>query len=284
MRTATERPAGGAITARTLAEGEGWSVGEVVCRAGPHDRPFEERHKLVSIAAVVAGTFQYRSAAGAAVLYPGAFMLGNAGACFECGHEHGIGDRCIAFQYAPDLFEEIAASAAGSHRFRFPAAMIPAVPALALPAVEAEAQAAAGPAAMEEWAVGVAERVLAALTGRGGPGRSPSPRDERRISAVLRHIEEHAEEPIDLAALAAIACMSRYHFLRTFRRVAGVTPYNFLIGIRMRRAAVRLTTTAAPVSAIAYETGFGDLSTFNGRFREIFGVTPGGLRKKRPAP
>jgi len=282
MQTAIEQPTGGTPTARILAMGEGWHVGEVVCWAGPRDRPFEERHERVSIAAVVEGTFQYRSAAGAAMLYPGAFMLGNAGTCFECGHEHGTGDRCIAFQYAPDYFAEIAASAAGSHRFRFPAAMLPAIPALALPAVEAEAEAlGAGPAAAEEWAVGVAERVLAALSGRRAAGRAPSARDERRISAVLRHIADHAEAPLDLAALAAIACMSKYHFLRTFRRVAGVTPYNYLIGIRMRRAALRLCTTKAPVSDIAFDSGFGDLSTFNGRFRGVFGVTPGDLRRMR---
>ena len=38
---------------------------------------------------------------------PGSLLLGNAGQCFECGHEHGIGDRCLSFSYAPDYFEKI---------------------------------------------------------------------------------------------------------------------------------------------------------------------------------
>jgi AraC-like DNA-binding protein len=47
-----------------------------------------------------------------------------------------------------------------------------------------------------------------------------------------------------------------------------------VLNLRMRRAAVRLATTAEPVAAIAYEAGFGDLSTFNNRFRALFGTAP----------
>jgi AraC-like DNA-binding protein len=77
--------------------------------------------------------------------------------------------------------------------------------------------------------------------------------------------------------------MSKYHFLRTFRHTVGLTPYQFLLGVRMRRAAVRLATSAAPVSAIAYETGFGDLSTFNARFRQTFGTSPTVFRSRERA-
>ena len=81
------------ISSRPIAEGADWSIREVVCRAGPQDRPFEERHLGVSIAAVVGGSFHYRNDAGRALLYPGSLLLGNAGTCFECGHTHSTGDR-----------------------------------------------------------------------------------------------------------------------------------------------------------------------------------------------
>ena len=45
---------------------------EVVCRAGPSDRPFEERHDGFSVSAVIEGSFTYRSDAGHGLLYPGA--------------------------------------------------------------------------------------------------------------------------------------------------------------------------------------------------------------------
>ena len=50
--------------------GDGWSVHEVVCRAGPSDRPFEERHEGFSVSAVLEGSFTYRSDAGHGLLIP----------------------------------------------------------------------------------------------------------------------------------------------------------------------------------------------------------------------
>lgn len=278
---ASARPPGAPV-AHSIAAGAGWGVSEVVCRLGPQDRPFEERHGDVSIALVLAGSFQYRTQSGDALLYPGAFLLGDAGACFVCGHEHGAGDRCLAFRFAPDLFAEIAASAAGSSRFRFPAAMLPASPRLALPLIEGTTRArSASLIAMEEWAIRLAETVLATLAGGVRGIAEPSARDRRRISDTLRHIEENFEQKLDLAALARVARMSRYHFLRTFRRALGLTPYQFVLSLRMRRAAVRLCTTDTQVAAIAFEAGFGDLSTFNRCFRDVFGMTPSGFRKAR---
>jgi AraC-like DNA-binding protein len=62
-----------------------------------------------------------------------------------------------------------------------------------------------------------------------------------------------------------------------------MTPHQFLLSVRMRRAAVRLATTAEPVSAIAFGAGFGDLSTFNARFRDAFGVSPTAYRRQQRA-
>ncbi len=263
------------ITGRLLGQGEGWRASEFICRAGPTDPAFEERHEDFAIAAVLAGSFGYRAHAGRALLHPGAFLLGNAGGCYECGHEHGVGDRCAALQLSPALFEEIAASVAGGTRFRFAHAMLPALPATARAFVALEALAArAAPEALEETVLAVAEHVIATCAGHALPRDPCPPADERRITRALRHIEAHAEDPLDLAALAGIAGMSRYHFLRRFRCVTGQTPYRYVIGMRLRRAAFRLRGGGDAVSAIAYACGFGDLSTFNASFRATFGVPP----------
>ena len=271
-----QRPAG-ALTARPIGSGEGWSVSEFTCRLGPQDRPFEERHDHATIAAVIEGTFQYRTVAGTALLYPGAFLLGNPGACFECGHEHSVGDRCVSFRFDQPLFEEIAAAVVGSYRFRFSTAMLPAMQPFAAPLVKL-ARAIRGEIAVEECALRLAETVLATAAGYARSAATPSSRDLRRISRVLRYIEEHADEPAGLADLAAVACMSKYHFLRSFRRIVGVTPHQLLLDLRMRRAAIRVCTTSMPIAAIAFDSGFGDLSAFNARFRRVFGMSPGQLR------
>ena len=112
---------------RDIAVFDEWRLSEYVCTAGPNDRTFEEAHDRVSIAAVVDGTFNYRSNSGRALLYPGAVLLGNAGTCFECGHDHSTGDRCIALQIEPEFFAEIASTSAGSSRYAFVSAMLPAM-------------------------------------------------------------------------------------------------------------------------------------------------------------
>ena len=106
------------------------------------------------------------------------------------------------------------------------------------------------------------------------PGRG----DGRRVSVAVRYLEAHAEDAVDLDTLAKLAGMSKYHFLRMFRRATGVTPYKYLLGVRLRRAAVKLATTDDAISTIAFDAGFGDLSTFNNRFKATFGQTPSAFR------
>ncbi len=114
-------------TLRPIASEPQWSLTEYVCSAGPHDRTFEERHDRMSIALVTSGTFRYRTDTGEGILYPGAFLLGNAGACYECGHEHSHGDRCMALHIDRELFGEIASGSSGSTHCGFRTAILPAV-------------------------------------------------------------------------------------------------------------------------------------------------------------
>ena len=266
---------------RLIAGGEGWSVSEILCEAGPADRPLEERHNGFNIAAVIEGSFTYKAERGEALLHPGALLLGNHGRCFACGHDHATGDRCVSFNFAPDAFAEIAASAAGSSRFAFPTSMAPAGKA-STPLVTAIEALGATPSPLraEETATRVAETVIGVLSGNVAAPPRVSALEQRRVSDALRHIEAHADEALDLAALAAIARLSKYHFLRVFRRSIGMTPYQFLLNVRMRRAAVRLLRSSETIVAIAFEAGFGDLSTFNKSFRETFGVSPSAYRRR----
>ena len=135
---------------------------------------------------------------------------------------------------------------------------------------------------LEELALRLAGAVVATLAGSAQPAPAPSRRDERRVSDALRHIEARADEPLALADMAREAGMSPYHFLRTFRQVAGMPPHQYVLRLRLHRAAVRLRTSDEPISAIAFDAGFGDLSTFNRRFRRLIGCSPGAYRTRRP--
>jgi AraC family transcriptional regulator len=81
--------------------------------------------------------------------------------------------------------------------------------------------------------------------------------------------------------MAAAAGMSKYHFLRVFRQLTGVTPHQYLISARLRRAALALASSRRHVLEIALDSGFGDLSTFNKTFRAVFSLTPTQYRDLR---
>lgn len=266
------------FSSHLLASGPGWRVWDCICTAGPQDRPFEERHGAVCVAAVTRGTFHYRAAQGRATLAPGALLLGNPGDHFECGHEHGVGDRCLSFDFDPDYFEEVVASVPDARRLFFTMPRLS--PSATLLPVIAAAEAADDDLGFEEAALRVAG---AAITAENDASEAVlNLRQERRVAEVVRQIEAEPDEPVTLSRLARDAAMSPYHFLRTFNAVCGVTPYQFVLAQRLRRAAVRLRRTTNPISAVAYEAGFNDLSTFNRRFRRIMGMTPSTWRSRRP--
>lgn len=258
----------GKIAAKILASGDGWNAGDVVCTAGPHDRPFEEQHSEWSIAVVTKGSFQYHSSCGAAVMSPGALLLGNCGQNFECRHEHATGDRCLAFHYTPEFFDQCAVPA-----FRVP--RIPALPQLA-PWVAMAQLALQAPekVSLDELACGLMGTVADVVRASRKEDRAPGPADERRVSATLRFIEAHFSEPLPLRQLASAAGMSTFHFLRTFRQVTGLTPHQYLLRTRLREAAMRLATRPERILEIALASGFDDLSNFNHAFRAEFGVSP----------
>jgi len=103
-------------------------------------------------------------------------------------------------------------------------------------------------------------------------------RDPARIVPVLRQLESRSAEPHTLTELARIAGLSRYHFLRTFKCLTGITPHQWLLRARLRDAAQRLRTGRDPVTEIALDVGFEDLSNFIRSFRAEFGVSPGRYR------
>ena len=269
------------VTAQVLAAGPGWRALDVVCTHGPEDRPFEERHGDVSIAAVTAGMFQYRTRQGAALLSPGSLLLGNAGACFQCGHAHGHGDRCLAFHFSPEFIESVVAEVPGASRTDFARASLPPLPELVplLASAEAARDEDDG-AAFEELALRLVGTVMTLLAPRRSAPRRPSARDEKRIASALRRIERDGHEPLTLAALAREAAMSRYHFLRSFAQVTGMTPHQYVLRTRLHRTAVRLKRTHEPIATIVYDAGLNDLSTFNRRFRRVLGMSPGEFRAR----
>jgi AraC family transcriptional regulator len=265
---------------RVIARGRGWTVADVVCTRGPSDRPYEERHAGYSIAVVLAGSFQYRSAAGHALMTPGSLMLGNQAQCFECGHEHGQGDRCASFWYAPWCFERLAADAGVRGPVRFPVPRLPSLRPLA-PLVARAGLGVAGTAdiAWEELSATLAVDTIRLATGAPADSGGLPRNAAARVSRAVRTIDDDPHEQLTLETLAHEAGLSPYHFLRTFERLTGVTPHQYVLRARLRKAAMRLAGGSERITDVAFDCGFGDVSNFNRAFRGEFGVSPRVFRR-----
>jgi AraC-like DNA-binding protein len=238
---------------------------------------------------VLEGTFQYRSAAGRELMTPGSLLLGNPGQCYECGHEHARGDHCIAFDFDPEYFETLAEeSCVHLGRKRFSALRVPPVKELS-PLLARATASLSGSADVRKWEEISLELALRALESGNGRAskRGNSLAAEARVTRIVRLMETSPDLDHELGSLAREARLSRYHFLRVFQQLTGLTPHRYLRRLRLRRAATRLALEPAQVLEIALDSGFGDISNFNHAFHAEFGLNPRAFRRNamhQPSP
>jgi AraC-like DNA-binding protein len=102
-----------------------------------------------------------------------------------------------------------------------------------------------------------------------------------RVDVAIERIEASFDEPLALADLAREVGLSPYHFLRVFRRLTGTTPHQYLLGARLRHAARMLLDSERPITDIAYDSGFADLSNFVRTFHRAIGASPRAYRAGR---
>lgn len=98
------------------------------------------------------------------------------------------------------------------------------------------------------------------------------------IQRVIAFVATHLDDALDLDTLAADACLSPFHFHRVFRGMVGETPMEFVRRLRLERAAWRLATTTAPVTAVAFDAGYEAHEAFTRAFRQHFGASPSEFR------
>lgn len=96
----------------------------------------------------------------------------------------------------------------------------------------------------------------------------------RRVAAAKSIIDESFREKTEITSLAAMCSLSPYYFIRVFRAVYGVTPYQYLLERRLRHSARLLREKRLSVSETAEKSGFPDIYSFSTSFKKRFGVSP----------
>ncbi|MFD0872374.1 helix-turn-helix domain-containing protein [Paenibacillus residui] len=110
-------------------------------------------------------------------------------------------------------------------------------------------------------------------------GASPRRSADPHLAGVFEYIQEHYTNPIAIDTLASIALQSRFHFIRTFKQSAGITPYQYILQLRVEEAKKRLRQTSATVTHISASLGFSCTSQFYRAFFKSVGLTPEQYRR-----
>jgi AraC-like DNA-binding protein len=260
------------VIATTLARHEALTVVDRRCTAGPADAPFVERHAGFSVSYVRRGSFGYESRGSAYELVAGSVLVGYPGDEYVCSHRHGPGDgdECLSVHLTPGAVDGL-----GDRRDVWRTGCVPPLPELMVVGELAQAVAEGrSDVGLDEVALSFAARVVGVVTRRQPATVNGSARDRRRAVDAARWLDEHSGEPVDLDGAARTVGLSAFHFLRVFSSVLGVTPHQYLVRTRLRRAARLLADDARSITDIALDVGFGDLSNFVRTFHRAAGVSP----------
>ena len=94
------------------------------------------------------------------------------------------------------------------------------------------------------------------------------------------HIDRHYQQPLDLAGLAAVAGLSKFHFARCFEATYSETPIRYLTRRRIERAQDLLRVANLTVTEICMLVGFASLGSFSSRFAQLVGESPAAYRDR----
>lgn len=129
------------------------------------------------------------------------------------------------------------------------------------------------------------EHLLAAhAVGINTPWRGDGKLSETSLNRVLNLIEDEIDQAVTLDRLADEACLSAFHFARSFKKSTGMAPYKYVLARKIEHAKRQLMTTDRSVSEIAASLGFENMHHFRRQFRSQFGILPGKLREVTGAP
>jgi len=132
---------------------------------------------------------------------------------------------------------------------------------------------------LDEVGLAFAARFVALASGRERSAAAGNARDRRRAVEAALWLDANAHREIDLERTAREAGVSPFHFLRLFSKTLGVTPHQYLLRARLRRAARLLAEDERSITDVALAVGFADLSNFVRTFRRAAGVSPGRFAK-----
>lgn len=263
------------IEAKHILAVPSMSVFDVRCNAGPDARPFTEEHTAFSLSYVRKGSFGCWTRGQFHELVAGSILIGRPRAEYMCTHEHHCcGDACLSFHFSDHFVDEIGHAGTVWESGALP----PLAELMILGELAQAANDGANDIGVDEAGMLLARRFLRLMSGSATKPTHAAARDRRRAVEAALWIDANAGEPIGLEDAAGAAGLSAFHFLRLFAKVLGLTPHQYLIRTRLKRAAALLAEESRAITDIALDVGFNDLSNFVRTFGTAAGVSPSRFR------
>ncbi|BAC91168.1 helix-turn-helix domain-containing protein [Gloeobacter violaceus] len=97
---------------------------------------------------------------------------------------------------------------------------------------------------------------------------------DQQLDRVINYIDEHLDQNLSLAELAALARLSSYHFARLFKRSTGIAPHQYHIRRRVERAKRLLLARELSIAEVAQVVGFASQGHLNYHFKRVVGIAP----------
>lgn len=248
----------------------------------------KEYQESFSIAYIRKGNFQFKVFRNDLDAHHGLFLLNKPGYEYRVGHIHNMPDECTIFSLPADSLKLLKEQTKPLSWF-FNNRDIQSILIKATPETEYLHYCILGLVLKHQFPRLKAELLMTelfimVLSSHEKPQCSPglNYRQKRNylpaIESIKQFINENFTEDISLTQLAEIGCMSPFHFNRLFKKITLITPYQYLLRVRLRQAHLDLCNTSLPITEVAFSSGFNSLEHFSAMYKKIYGKTPSAVR------
>ncbi|UPK71684.1 helix-turn-helix transcriptional regulator [Chitinophaga filiformis] len=272
----------------TLYESQLCTVHNFLCRCTECTVSKKESQETFSIAYVRRGNFEFKVFRNDLDAHHGLFLVCKPGYEHRVGHAHDLPDECTIFSLPAENLDSFRSQTSEFSWF-FNNPDIQSVLIKATPQTEhlhhIIFRELAKPRHDTLFIEQLVTNLLLMVVSTGDPQQMLPVLNYKQkkfylpvIESVKYYINDRFTDDISLTDLAGVSHLSPFHFSRLFKQLTGVTPYTYLLKVRLAQATLLIRNTHLPITDIAFSCGFNSLEHFSASYRNIYGKAPSQLR------
>jgi AraC family transcriptional regulator len=272
----------------TLYNSSLYTVHDFLCRCGACPMSKKEYQQQFAIAYIRKGNFQFKVFKNDLDAYHGLFLVCKPGYEQQVGHMHDLPDECTIFSL-PDEYLETLRSQSPDFSWFFNNQDLQSILIKANPETEFlhhmlfhELHKPRFQRLFIEQLITDLFLTVFSVSKKSLEIPVLNYKQKRHYLPMIESVKEfvncHYLEDISLAKLAEIGHMSSFHFNRLFKQMTSVTPYSYLLQVRLAQANLQIRNTNLPVTTVAFSSGFNSLEHFSASYKNMYGVSPSEMR------